>query len=507
MNPLQIGWASRCISTDKALNMPGQFYLRIGKGSLDPLYTTALVLESGDDLAIFVSGDLIDFRCRILDLVREEVEKLRPQIPVEKIVLNATHTHACPSHLNGIGSISFPKGATVPHDGIHIDAPEEYRTFLVQQMRDAIIEAYDNRKTGGFSYGYGFAVVGFQRRVVYFDDISKRPGTVKNSTHGVNGHAKMYGNTADEQFSHYEAGADPFVNLLFTFDEKENLTGAIVNIPCPSQCSETERYYSADYWHDIRTLIRKTYGDIFILPQCAAAGDLSPKQLHYKKAQERRFRLKYGENETLAENKKMIALRRDIAERVKCAFDEVFSWAKKEIIRSAPLSHEVIRVPLPKRLVTEEEYEAAQKGLEEAEKGSFTFDGTPEENLKANSIVMSQKGRYLRIINRYENQDLSPLPMEMHVIRLGDIAFATNRFEIFCDYQHRIQARSPFEQTFIVQLCAQPELDNGSYLPTERGLWGKGFGASVYDNQVTPAAGQKIVEETVSILNKMAEKE
>ena len=95
--------------------------------------------------------------------------------------------------------------------------------------------------------------------------------------------------------------------------------------------------------------------------------------------------------------------------------------------------------------------------------------------------------------------------MEMHVIRIGDVAFATNRFELFMDYQHRIQARSPFVQTFVVQLVAQPELDNGSYLPTERGLWGKGFGASVYDNQVTPEAGQIIVEETVKALHRLYE--
>ena len=88
-------------------------------------------------------------------------------------------------------------------------------------------------------------------------------------------------------------------------------------------------------------------------------------------------------------------------------------------------------------------------------------------------------------------------PDENSLVSLGEIAFASNRFEIFVDYEHRIQARSPFLQTFIVQLAAQPELDNGTYLPTERGLWGRGFGASVYDNIVTPEAGQIIVEESL----------
>ena len=71
------------------------------------------------------------------------------------------------------------------------------------------------------------------------------------------------------------------------------------------------------------TAIRAKYGEIFILPQCAAAGDISPRILHYKKAQARRFRLKYGEIET------EMAARQGYAERISQCFDEVYSWAKK----------------------------------------------------------------------------------------------------------------------------------------------------------------------------------
>ena len=71
------------------------------------------------------------------------------------------------------------------------------------------------------------------------------------------------------------------------------------------------------------------------------------------------------------------------------------------------------------------------------------------------------------------------------------------------DFQHRIQARSPFIQTFVVQLAAQPDRDNGTYLPTERAVEGRGFGASIYDNLVTPEAGQIIVNETLAALHEM----
>ena len=505
MSRIKIGWASRDVSTRKPVNMSGQFHMRIIRGILDPITVTALVVENSGDIAVLLSGDMIDCRNRILDELRTRVHQAYPQIPAEKILINATHTHTAATHVGGVGSISFSKGEAFNHDGVEIASSDAYRNFLVDQMFDAVCEAYENRSEGGISYGYGFAVVAFSRRVVYFDDLSQRPGAVSDSTHGVDGHVRMYGYTSDPMFSHYEAGADPFVNLLFTFDRDNQLTGAIINIPCPSQNSEDEYLVSADYWHDIRTAIREKYGNIFILPQCAAAGDLSPRQLHYKDAQARRYRLKYGEIETQADNKTEIMNRMEIAQRVAACFDDVYSWASKEIITDPVVAHQVETVHLPRRLVTEEEYTHALQGLEMEQDAAFTYDGTPLENLHHNSIIMSKRGRYRRIIARYENQDTSPLPMELHVIRIGDVAFATNRFELFMDYQHRIQARSPFVQTFVVQLVAQPELDNGSYLPTERGLWGKGFGASVYDNQVTPEAGQIIVEETVKTLHRLCE--
>ncbi|MDD6878552.1 MAG: hypothetical protein PUD44_12355 [Clostridiaceae bacterium] len=517
MGRLSIGWASRDVSTTAPINIPGQFHMRISKGILDPVTTTALVVDGGDDLAIFLSLDAVVIRAHLLDEVREEVRKRNPEIPAEKILMNATHAHTGPSHYND--------DTEIPHDGMEIASSEAYRHWLSAQAADAVVEAYEKRAPGGVAYGYGYAVVAHSRRVVYFDDLSKRPGAVINSTHGVNGHAAMYGNTNDDQFSHYEAGADHFVNIMFTFDAGEHLTGAIVNIPCPSQNSEQEYMLSADYWHDIRTALRGTYGDIFVLPQCAAAGDLSPRILHYGYAQTRRYRLKYGEIETPAANKSERINRMEIAERVKACFDEVYSWAKKEIYTELPVRHSVRTVGLARRIITDEEYQYAVDGLralegeryiraEEPAKTQKTDDPLvqepelegfdPQAALRSNSILKASRNRFAEIIDRYELQKTQPeLPMELHVIQIGDIAFASNRFELYMDYQHRIQARSPFVQTFIVQLAGQPGVEGGSYLCTERGAWGRGYSASMYCNVVSPKGGQQLVEETVRTLKEL----
>ena len=502
MDELRIGWASRDVSTDKPINIPGQFHMRISQGIMDPLTVSTLVVDNGSDLVVFLSADLVVIRSGLLDDVRAKVAELNPGIPVEKILMNATHTHTGASHYADGGSdaakdnnISTALPAEVPHEGVEIASGDEYRDFLSSQAAEAIREAYLTRAPGGIAYGYGYAVVSHSRRVVYFDDTSQRQGAVVNSMHGVNGNAVMYGDTSDDQFSHYEAGADHFVNLLYTFDAAGTLTGAIINVPCPSQNSESEYKLSADYWHDVRTAIRQRHGDIFILPQCAAGGDLAPRILHYKQAQARRFKLKYGVEKT------ELAARKDIAERVAASFSEVLDWAQKDIKTALPVSHVVETVDLSRRLITDEEYQYAVEGLAELNQKPFRTEGGPAARLQENSRLAAGRNRFIRIIDRYKLQQTQPkLPMELHVLRIGDLAFASNRFELYMDFQHRMQARSPFEQTFIVQLAGQPGMDGGTYLCTERGAQGRGYSASMFCNVASPQGGQELVEETVRIL-------
>ncbi len=395
MNELKIGWAARDVSTDEPINIPGQFHMRISEGIMDPLTVTALIIDNGSDQVIFLSVDTVTIRSCLLDDVRAKVTELNPGIPVNKILMNATHTHTGASHFGDSDTSMAYNMSTalldeVPHEGIEIASGYEYRKFLASRAAEAIVEAYAGRAPAGIAYGYGYAVVAHSRRVVYFDDLSKRPGACADSTHGLHGHAAMYGNTNDPQFSHYEAGADHFVNLLYTFDRSGRLTGAIINAPCPSQNSESAYKLSADYWHDIRLALRREYGDIFILPQCAAGGDLAPRILHYKEAQERRFKLKYGETQT------ELAARKDIAERVACAFAEVLEWARKDIKTALPLSHVVKTVHLSRRLITDEEYEYARKGLEELEKQPFRADGTAKERLFDDSRLVEETLKTLK---------------------------------------------------------------------------------------------------------------
>ena len=93
----------------------------------------------------------------------------------------------------------------------------------------------------------------------------------------------------------------------------------------------------------------------------------------------------------------------------------------------------------------------------------------------------------------YETDPITPI--EFHVIRLGDIAIATNPFELYIDYGIRIKARSQAVLTFLVQLSCQT---NG-YLPSEKAVKGGGYSADKF--VVGPKGGQILVNETVKKIN------
>jgi hypothetical protein len=480
---LTIGWASRDVSTSQPVGIHGQFHLRISEAVLDPITVTALAIDNGEDAVIFVSGDVTGFQGFLVRSIQDRVRTLLPDVPVEKIVLHATHTHTT-GDLAGMTQAGKDYPCSIEHM-----PTEEYREFFVASVAEAIGDAWHNRKPGYVAWGYGYAVAGHSRRTVYFDDTSKRPDAVGRSGMAVDGHAVMYGKTSDPMFSHFEAGADHFVHLLYTFDAARQLTGAIINVPCPSQCSEHASGLSADFWHEVRQNLRKTHGNLFVLPQCAAAGDLSPRILHGRKAQQRRFALK-GTTE-----------RQEIADRITAAFDEVLAWASKDLRDALPLKHERQPIELARRRISKAECDENVRALAELDAEPFATTGSPLERLKHDSILAARRNRSRRVIQRYQDQDAHPsIPMTLHVVKLGEIAFAFNPFELYMDFMHRIQARSPFEQTFVVQLTGDGGSEGYGYLATERALWGGGYSASIYCNQVSPAGGQELVEATLKLL-------
>lgn len=491
-NSIKIGWAMRDITPPRPCILGGQMYKRVAYEADDPITLTALTLDNGEDYVIFVSMDMVVCRGGILDKVREKLSVRCPEINSSKTVISATHSHTTP-----LTVVDAEMEALIPPEAGDVMLGAEMADYITDKAVEAIIESYKGRVEGGYAYGYGFATVGHSRRVVYSRDWSI--GSENDSLHAVNGFCQMYGNTNDVDFLGYESGTESFLNAMFTYDKDGKMTGVVVNVPCPSQCSEKNNTLSADYWNEVRIAVKEKFGDVYVLPQCAAAGDISPRQLHYLEAEKRRFKLKYGEDTSVD-----MGRRRDIAERIVTGLVEIESWVSSDIRTTATLKHNIVELELEKQMITEQQYKDALAGLEEAKKIVPKQNGEWYYDFRKKTVKLTGISRYAKIISAYESQQAQKtVMMECHVIRIGDIAFATNRFELFMDYEQRIQARSPAEQTFIIQLAAVPGNDGGSYLPTAKAKANRGYSASIFDCNVDANGGAILVEKTLEELNKV----
>ena len=106
MAKVKFGWAEESIMPNgKNIRLAGQFYERISNGVDTPITVTAFAVESGDDQMIICSCDLGGVGVSLNNQVKEMLKDKLP-ISVDKVILNATHTHA--SHVytqsNGVSS-------------------------------------------------------------------------------------------------------------------------------------------------------------------------------------------------------------------------------------------------------------------------------------------------------------------------------------------------------------------------------------------------------------------
>ncbi len=483
---LLIGWASADITPDKPVLLAGQFHARVSEGVMDLVTATALAIESGagasSEKAVLISLDLVKIDDHLRDKVREIVTASVPEISPEQIMVNATHTHSAPYCSDAPDSRRIY--------GVELDAmsPLACLEFVSERAAKAAIQAWNSRKPGGISYGLGHAVVGQNRLAVYFS-----------------GKSQMYGNTGKEDFSHIEGYEDHSVNLLYTWNKDRELTGIAINVACPSQVSESEYRVSADYWHDVRLEVRERLGkNLFILPQCSAAGDQSPHVMIGSKAEDRMQRL-MGADQT---GRGSSGRRKQIAQSIAGAVSSVYPYMKDQIEWTPAFVHRTEVVELSRRLIGHKDVDNALKEAAEHQKKYDQLLAEIRENpgSKQNprwyidiTMTHSLMKRGKSVKERFELEKVQPkMPIEVHVVRLGDVVFATNPFELYLDYGMRIKARSRAVQTFLVQLTGY-----GTYLPVSRSVAGGSYGAVPASTLMGPEGGQELVEKTLEMISRV----
>lgn len=490
---LRAGWAEINLTPEKKVHLAGQFCERISEYVETPVCATALAIEAGGDCAVFCACDLVDIGISLLDGVRAELAAMLPEFDSSKLILSATHTHTSVQYTD----VSIDSGSTLSilkkytPDNVKYEDPlpageevlsdEDALVYLSKKIAQVIAAAWNDRKPAQFANEFGRAAVGMCRRAKY-DDQS----------------AAMWGDTYTTNFVALEGGSDTGLELLYFFGADGKLSGVVANLACPAQAVQHRRFVSSDFWGKCKIAMREALGeDVFLLPLCAAAGDQCPVDL-----------IRWVEPESELDDPNIARVNPPVRKADPSMFDIPGSWkAGKRIAREIiecyedavndkrdvdVFAHWVKPILLPVRKVTRKEKEEAEEALHRF----FASCAGKTLSFYDNASMHVHAGTLARYAYQ---QDHHVFEMEGHFVRLGDVAFATNPFELFLDFGNQIRALAPAAQTILIQLA------NGSlgYLPTERAEEGSHYSAYVSSGITGHEGGDLLVRETLDTFQKM----
>ena len=494
MGKLLIGWAEESLVPEKKVRLAGQFFERISEYVETEISVTAMAIESGNEQMILASVDVLKIEDALLQMIREEFEKLTTEVAATKLIVAATHNHtslemsfSCNTQTlstTGILDEFLPQGQKYT-DAVTMDdsviTQKEAGIFVAKKIAIAAKKAWENREESLYTNEFGRAAVGMCRRVVYDD----------NS-------AQMWGDVNSANFVSLEGGNDSGIELLYTFNKDRKLTGIVANIACPAQILEQRSFISGDFWGRTKVNLRDKFGeDIYLLGLCGAAGDQCPRDLVRWVNPEipiddpnvkRPYLLKRKADPSMYDISGCNKVGKRISNEIISVYEEI-----TQLYDEAIFEHKVITLNLPLRKATMEEYNKAVRELEgyvnkNKDKEVFDFEDNAKMHVHAGTIMRYREQQFTEVVS-----------VEIHIVRLGDIVIATNPFELFLDYGNRIKARSYAEQTFIVQLACGGLV----YLPTKKAEEGGHYSAYISSGRVGHEGGDLLVRETINYINQM----
>ena len=493
MSKVKIGWAEVDITPKEKISLAGQFFERISDEVESELKAVAWAVESDGEQMIICEADIVS----VGDNLHSEVKRIvseKTGISASKIITGAIHTHTSYTYERWMvaGGSDFGKkylDKKLPEDMKYVPlvsgekcmSPAAALDFLVEKMSEACIAAWNNRAPAYYKNAFGRVAVGMCRRVSYDD-----------------GSTKMWGDTNHPNFAELEGGNDSGMELIFTYDNNKKLTGVVANVACPAQVVEHRSFISSDYWGKVRENIKKKFGDdVAVLGLCSAAGDQCPRDM-----------IRWVNPETPIDDPNIkreayVERRADpsmfditglklVGKRISNEIISVFEELDGELNDEALLVHETFNLTMPLRKVTIAEYNNAIEKIDEfiaKNRGKHTsFEDTAALHV------------YSGTLSRFDLQKtMSTYEDEIHIIRFGDIAIATNPYELFLDYGNRIRARSLAKQTILIQLSC----GSRAYLPTEKAERGSHYSAYVSSGMTGHEGGDILVAATLDRINKM----
>lgn len=448
---IKTGWGAADITPRGGkISLVGQWHERITDIIRDPIMANAMVLQTSRGRTIWVACDLCAVSKPLYDETKRLLRASLPGFNDDELILSATHIHTGP------GTDNNPFLRLLNRDSPNAIQTEECRRQAALGIERAVRDAVESLAETRFEIAVSYTITGVNRRVSY-----------------KNGTGAMYGDITKPDFSGMEGRDGGPIQILYARRASDGeMTGVIAAVPCTAQADENADYVTADYWAAARGVIKNKFGShVVALGLIRSSGDLSPHT-----------RVDGGKLiEPISGEKGAVEMGKRIGDAVVRAAGEIITSYGPE----AAYKHMKITEPLPFWTADKNEYEAAKKFVSAAD----------TNNLESLSDRMAHSNANAKIM-RYES-GITEYSADFHALRIGDVVFITNPFEMYIEYADRIRAACPDAQIIDVQLAGDDCL---GYLPTQKAINAGGYSTMMFNCFFNAEGGDAVVEKSVGLI-------
>jgi hypothetical protein len=377
----------------------------------DDTYARAIVMDNGENRLAIVVSDLCMIYREQLDEAKRRAHEYT-DIPIENMLMSATHTHS-----GGTACSVFQS-----------DPDPDYLKFLSERIADAVIRANENRMPARIGWG-----VGEEPDQVFNRRWKMKPGAPMTNPFGGTDQVRMNPGIANPDLLEPAGPTDPEVPVISIQSLEGNPIAVLANYSLhyvggtgPGEVSADYFGMFADRMKELLKADRKDPPFVAIMSN-GTSGDIN--NVDFRGNQQRPDE-RYAQMRVVANT---------VAEE---AFGVVQNIQYKDWV---PLGAQQKEISLGVRKPTLEDVERA-KGIMAKAEGPVMK--TREEIYARETVLMDEYPENMQVI--------------LQALRIGDLAITAIPAEVFVEIGLEIKKKSPFKPTFSISLA------NGynGYLPT-----------------------------------------
>jgi neutral ceramidase len=240
---LNVGFGQADITPQPGCSQTGSYRRRVMTGVHDPLLAVACVIDDGTAPAALVGIDAGVILRETADAAKQLIAE-RTAIPVDQVIISASHTH------QGGPTLST----------LYAEADPAYARVVAEGIAKAVADAWTARRDGAIAAGFGrVGGIHFNRRFLMRDG--------REVTHPGKMHLGIVrpAGPVDEKVG----------VLAFREAASGAIAGVVVNFGCHCTVTEDGAEYSADYVYYLRERLRQAFPGAAVVFLTGACGDVT----------------------------------------------------------------------------------------------------------------------------------------------------------------------------------------------------------------------------------------